>query len=739
MLAALADSYQFTQRGYLSVLIQMSPVDQLARIHLRLAERLSGQAEHTLRRAHHLMAAGREVESVELLCSVDLRASAPPVPLLDRALQCAERHRLPARFIQQLRIAVLAEAPYVFAFDDFRRVWPDAMACLKRESGLELVEQLHDLPPAERLSKALELAQQQLAATPEHERAHDLFGALQQLAVLCGTGITFGLIAIDLEFLERLPDLSVLLPLSPAFEIVVKMVESAKHWTIGRFDRARAIQMQVLERLSQPDRAGFDEAMCARSQWGVRYMMAQIDAGAGVDIEERATLLEREPSMCASAWQLRQAFYLSQGNLAEARKCLRRSELLRLQNEHEQYLVGSTSSIELTAAAATHDMQGVRSALDVIAMRAEQADGWKAFLVYGQSRYRALQGDWQGARELLVAGLSLAQPGRHMAWSMLASTLVNVLTALGQIDEAVALGLRYVEINDALGMDSAPDALHASLARALLAAGRHSEAMQLADQQIERSQAYNCTGVALGSLLELRARIALALGDREAFQHFAERCAHEYHKGKNAALAERFTRLLADAGEQHSQTRDSLRAAAELLTLETEAPYETVHSRMRECSGRAERARVALTLLLQDLESFAGHLYHVAPCDSGASRLEPLTSVPEDPPDPALTRWATSWITAKLAFIDDNDDVETRDTDNDTRSERPAPSDTFRDEQGRTFAAVALAVPDSVQQVAAVLVFEIAPSRRRTPHSRLVTEVAAELLEAEMGLTADKL
>src|SRR4029077_20403323 len=85
--------------------------------------------------------------------------------------------------------------------------------------------------------------------------------------------------------------------------------------------------------------------------------------------------------------------------------------------------------------------------------------------------------------------------------------------------------------------------------------------------------------------------------------------------------------------------------ASELLALSlTETAFETIQSRMLECVDPVERARCALTILLQSMDGFAVYLFGV----QADGRVSELACLPEVPPDGELSRWVEQCLRVEL-------------------------------------------------------------------------------------------
>src|SRR5262249_18508192 len=136
--------------------------------------------------------------------------------------------------------------------------------------------------------------------------------------------------------LDVLPSLQPLEVLSPAMGIVSQIVESCKAMIAGREALHREIADRVLERITQPDRGGLDEAQRRRTHMGLQHAIGMFEATLGSkDAEARIALLEGDREYRVSGARLRMLLNLRRGDAEEARKCERRAELLLLQDGNE--------------------------------------------------------------------------------------------------------------------------------------------------------------------------------------------------------------------------------------------------------------------------------------------------------------------------------------------------------------------------------------------------------------------
>jgi hypothetical protein len=219
-------------------------------------------------------------------------------------------------------------------------------------------------------------------------------------------------------------------------------------------------------------------------------------------------------------------------------------------------------------------------------------------------------------------------------------------------------------------------------------------------------------------MYETRARIATRTNDSAAFERFAARCAAEYRKGTSPFLAAKFARLLDETRQVGAwQAATTLREAVPAPNAE----YLTLHSRMLECVDEDDRARCALTMLLQDLESFSGYLFGV-----NGTGLSLLAALPEEAvlASAEVECWLRAYVVSELA-------------DDDDRTGELGPDDGpqgntmhFTAPDGRVYQPMLLsATLDGKQVLAAILMFHTQLTALRHANRQLVEQIAMQLLE----------
>ena len=715
-----AERHYFAQRGIQVVLDEAMPAARRASSHARLAELLASSGGDVVRRGHHLFGAGRDLEAIALLRSINLVERLPPLPLLVTLVERAERLALPPRVLQELRIALLSKASVVGAATPFRRWVPLVMKQLERDSGLTRYHELAHVAHDQRLQRALAETHARHDALPEAERVHSVEEAIRELARLSGSVTSMANPLYDLQLLEALPSLTPLLPLSPALAVVDRLIQASREVVSGTGYRGHDVYRAVLARIMQPDHGGLDDAQFERTWLGVEYGLGTLEASCGAAVEPRAAVLDGVRELKVNAWRVRSVMHLHQGNLDEARKCSRRAELLRLQEGIEERYAASTMASEVLGHALLGDLLGIKSKLDALETLAAERPGWRPIACYGLGRYRELQGDLDGALEAVRNGLALVEPTRHAFFCHLAAAQVDLLLAAGRTEEAVSAARAHIASADQARHLLTKHSLYVSAALALAKAGERGEALLLIATAIEAAEGFGSAGFALGRIYEARAKIALLLGEPADFEVYVERCAREYEKAHNPMLGARLAALVEQGRRSFAGPSEPPAAVARLLHQpDPPSAYDSVHSRMLECVDEADRGRCALTLLLQSTECSAGGLFLVS---GGAVRM--LACLPDASLDPGLDSWLERYLEAERRGCVTQSVAEDADTDelDDTTA--------YVDREGRRFEASALVAPrDGEQRIVALLAFQVGTGLRMRPPQQLCQEIALSLLE----------
>ena len=230
---------------------------------------------------------------------------------------------------------------------------------------------------------------------------------------------------------------------------------------------------------------------------------------------------------------------------------------------------------------------------------------------------------------LIVEG---AAPGRHQVWQALACCHVQVLHGLGRQEQALERADTCAGVaKEVLGRPSA----RLSLVRAQVhGSARHGEAADMAEHVLAQHAADGVTGIQLGLAHEVRARIAVYLGDGAAYEQHLAACARIYGAHAHPALAAKVERL--------RQLMAPARAEGQQLVAAQHAEFSALLVR---CSSREERAAALLRALSLECRASAGVLFGI---QAGAPVLVATQGAMELTPE-LLERVTGAWAASRAA------------------------------------------------------------------------------------------
>jgi tetratricopeptide (TPR) repeat protein len=654
LLVPEGDRYRLGDATWRSVVESALTDEERRAYHARLAAMLEASGKVN-RRAFHLMRGGDPEGAIHVLLAQYIKDPNEPrdpledyVPgildLLEEVADAADALNIPAAYKVELRMKAIGASQFIGDVARFERLAPPLLERLKRESGLGDYEELSSLDPSERLPEAFKRVQARYEATPEHERGLTLFEAMREVARLCVMHAGVVGVALDNRILERVPDLAPLANLSPAIGAIKRMVDSQRLVMTARSLRARESLLSLIERLNEPDGAGLGELYNRSMRFGAAYLVGLIEAGMGLpEAGQRVKDMESVPGHRVNAQRVHVTAHLMRGDVEEAAVAQRRAELVLLQDGQHIRYPGTTARTELSVYAMLEDLGALKEVTERLAQIARTYPNWSVFADVGRYHYRRIQGDFQGALEALKPLLSI-RPLEHREWPSIAAAHVQALVDLGKYDEALLLGREYFDV--CKRQDLVPGRWYVSqaTAAALLGAGRPREAVAVVEELIEEAHRWNVRGLMLGTLYELRARVAIAEGNEGDFTRFAELCREQYRPDRVPALAAKFQRLLR-AAERSGVTQTHSPTAsvtdAELVTLHT--LVTTAHSRLMECENTKTRAECILKILTEQLAPKAAYLYGVT---DGVVQL--LGAVPRKQPPAGLNDLIQEFLESEL-------------------------------------------------------------------------------------------
>ena len=609
--------YAFVSTAHRERLRKTADAARVDAIHEKLAALLQEQGQDAIDVAHCLLIAGKLSAAIDALLA-ELEggsrwdtAPAGYAEVLQWAIEACSAHERPARERYQL-LRELVHVGEHLGVPRMREHFAELLAQLREDGVLNAYEALPaDTEPGERLELALGKAQARYDALPERERVLAPVDGIRALAMTTRQAGAFGAASMDHEVLSSLPDLSPFVPLSPAIESTVNnTLPACEHLNAGRYEQAFDAYERTFARLMEDDRAGLDEDYWRWAVAALRFAMGHIQAGLGMARAlELADSLEQDPAWAIAAMDVRRAYHLRLGEEREAESCRRRIERMRLDSGRRPPMVDTSARLELDCAAHAGDLTGVRRAMDRMSDLIAIQPGYEVYEHYGPAVYELLRGNHESALAHCEKALSLVEPGKHPTWPWVVHTLLETLAALGRLEEAHARGLVFVQ--RAQEMSLGVMGHHATIPVAIIEArqGDHARAVERIDSAIEYREELGSRGLDLGWAYENRARVAISMGDQEAFVKAAQRCGEEYGKGAaGSSLVARYEKLLGEAHQAGIGT-PSMQPPPTPAGGKTSTWGSTQLYTELDGDSREERFERALSLLMRESGADAGVLY----------------------------------------------------------------------------------------------------------------------------------
>lgn len=644
VLQADGDRYRFAHTRW-SQLIEARMADaRKKQLHARIAAWLRPRGDD-IAVARHAMASDQEALAIELLRTTTARDDLftfDTLELLKRAVEASERLQLPRAIRCEMRANLTGVSAMLGDVETFLAHVDSVARDLSESSGVTDLPRAPGATQGERIARAFQLADARNAQLPEADRLWSAQEAMIHFGQLLASSTALSLGAMDASLLDRVPDLSQFEQVAPSLFLADCMRNGVRESLAGRRARGQELGRRVLERLEQPDRAGLDPWVHERTRFSMLLAVAEGDVMLGYEQAAKrfAELLEH-PGYRSTAWRWQAIYHSMRGETDAARRAERRAELVLLQDGTRQFGTAKTLVAQATVCWLSDDLDGLKQLLDRLDSMAERYPRWRVASHLARAHHQRLTGDLAAALALCEATLPLAKPGGHMLTASVAALHVQLLSANGEVERAIASGEASGFALGAHGL-RASDVRSLTLARAeAFARGeRFAEAVALCESAIGELTELGAQGVLLGNAFETRARIALAMKDEAAFAEYVERCRKQYSMGDSAALGAKFGRLLRDA-EQHGAAGEYMVEVS--ATSASEAEHVTEMSRMQECATPGERARVALLVALEHSAATEGHLFGLID-----GKVTLLASVPDNPLSDALLDALEQEVEAEL-------------------------------------------------------------------------------------------
>lgn len=471
------------------------------------------------------------------------------------------------------------------------------------DCGLDIYAELADVPQAERLGRALQLAQQRYEQTPEHDRVWAPVEAIRALArcVVQSIGVFGG--RQDPDLYATVPSLAPLVSLSPALWVIHENFLGATQLGAGRMHRARERLAAVLERMGPPGSVAGEDAHLTYMRLAVRFAMCSGAVTFGqAPPQGYLESLERDPIFEVNAARLRMVLALRRGDSRSADEQRHRAELLRVQNSPPQMFEGAHLTTEYTSYVFYGDLARIKQVLPQLEDKARRILGWRPMLHHARGEYQRLRGDLPRALDELSTAFELVAEARHSVFCGVAASMVTVLRQMGRCEEASDRGETWIAQAEQADFGPAVHVLYEAVALAHAESGRGERADELAKRAVAVLEQIGAAGVLLGGAHETAARVALWLGELERFHEHAERCAQHYAIRSNSMLAARYAALLKLARRdpelpepQDGAAGEARRSAMELV--------------LTQCHSPRDRAERALEAIVEQLGCDGGFLY----------------------------------------------------------------------------------------------------------------------------------
>ncbi len=631
------EQYAIAQAGWVSALKDAGDPEQERASHLRLAALFEACRHEQLRVAHHLLRAGEEERGLDAL--IDFSAKSMEATVKDAEAYSKLIHAFQPEFFEAYAHAIdvckKLDRP-VSQFHTLRSrlsglAWishtcdttyvRDLIRQLHEDSGLGFYERLGDsVSPDARLSRALELAQQRFDQSAEEQRGVQPLAAIRQMAQVC-VEVAGGLVASwDLSLWDALPSLKPLVPLSPALDVVERTVGALGNRLAGRYEITCAAYREILQRISEPDRAGLDVNHHKHVRLAQTRALGALEAAMGLhSTPALAKQLQEDSKYETGALEMRMLYHLWQGDTERARDTRRQMELLRIQQNPLELHKNSYLSLELTAYALADDLTGVKSLLDSTRKMAKMFRAWVPVLHYAQGEYQRIRGDHSSALRELEQALALTEPGRHQNWADIAGAHLRTLLELDRCEEVAALGEQVLEAAEGAQLGYLCNYLKMPLAIAQAKLGQYDRAVERSQAAVNYFDAMGATGINLGLACHARARVANAMKDVQAHEEYARRCAEQFCSKGTPALTAMYETLTQESQDREIGLYSESTEGTDLGSLNHQSVLDRLTRELQSRDGAEERAMCILDHLVERSNALGGLLYVMQ--EEGVSRV----------------------------------------------------------------------------------------------------------------------
>lgn len=622
------ERYTLQQRGLVEALRNRLGEEHEKKLRARLAHMFETKRGDRFRMAQHLLHAGEEERAIKILAETSEQVSHMTAAqhqtyyefvqnlntdwyeTFRTAIELAKKRGHPKSEICTLMLRVIAFNAVGHPSGD-TSIYRSLLDDLTRAMGLDIYEQLPaNLEPSERLARSFTLAEERFESLPERQRVWKPKVASSQFIRFIQLACVQLIVSYDYQFLVSLPSLAALQTSSPSFESIELMVRGVAHRLAGRDKRARAVYLDFLDRISQPDRGGMDKTYQSIAKYSISRAIGVIEASMGLESALGwASKIESHPAHEINAWHIRLSYHLWQGNARKAEICKEKVELLQIQRSIPQWFEGSHITRDLVAYALFDDLTAVRQNIDVIEEMAREFKAWKVTLHYAKGEYQRIRGNYQGALDELELALGQIEPGQHPNWPDIASAYLSTLLKLHRFEEAAQKGRYFVKQAQKEDIDFRSFFLKMPLAIAEAMRGRNANAKEIVEELVEFSQSSSTGGLTLFLIHETCARVSLCLGETADFVFHAQHCREQTQREYSRAFAMKYSKLIQEAHESNLEFSWGVRESFRIGRSSEEQTRKAIATRMLLANGCEAKAKAALEILVHQANCAGGYLY----------------------------------------------------------------------------------------------------------------------------------
>jgi tetratricopeptide (TPR) repeat protein len=377
--------------------------------------------------------------------------------------------------------------------------------------------------------------------------------ALRLLVEYVVCSIPIAVRGMDYALLESLPPLlAPFAPLSPLLHAIWQnALATFESSCRGQYIRARTRWTDVLERLATAQGAEFRHVEQVRH--AIMFALGTLEAMFGMpSAEQRVAGVEGNPLQQVGVLQLRKIVRLEQGDWNEAARLDRLADELALRTRvPSMFLVHLL--VELKTYAQARDLAGLKRCVERIEPLAARYPGWGPNLVGARALFELVRGDFASAIQGFEAAISQTQPdaeGRSrnlQAWVLAQTGLAEALLLSEQLGAARSRARVALDLCRRLEIVSVSDGILRSWAVAEAKLGNFESALAEMQTLIGQQRELGIAGLKLGLSFEACARIAIASGDEDEFERYAQLTAREYRHGAGCPLGARYDALINEA------------------------------------------------------------------------------------------------------------------------------------------------------------------------------------------------